>query len=525
MPETTAELPIDTSATAEEMVEEIFGEGIEIVEGTASYSGDPDSSGIYTDGDAIADGVTPSDTGVILSTGDTSGFTNSSGQQNQSNSTTTSSSGQNNNSDFNDAAGTRTYDAAYIETDFIPEGDTITMQFVFASEEYPEYVDSIYQDTVAVWINGELVELEVGDGDADPGNVNSGDNENLYISNTGDEYNTEMDGFTVTMTMTIPVEAGEVNSITIGIADVGDSSYDSALLIAGDSIQGELVAISDSTSVYPNGTVTVDVLANDQTSGTLTITHINGIEVTANDTVVLNTGQSVTLNADGTISVAGDGDTESFNFTYTATDGTLSDTAYVEVDSIPCFVAGTLIRTPDGDCPVESLSPGDLVETKDDGHRPVRWVGGRTVPAQGDLAPVRIRAGTFGPHEDLYVSPQHRILVQDSLAELLFGEGEVLIAAKDLINDRSVTRVEGGDVTYVHVMFDQHQVIYSQGLETESFLPGPQTTSLFDSQAVQEICRIFPELDPSSGAGYSPAARRTLRHFEAQLLTKQPRVA
>ncbi|MEX0283399.1 MAG: Hint domain-containing protein [Paracoccaceae bacterium] len=525
MPVTASELPINNNASAQQMAEAIFGDGVQIVANSASYTGDNRSSGIYTDGDNTSPGVTPGDTGVILTTGRTSAFTRGGGDPNRSGSTTTGSNGVNNDADFNAAAGTSTFDASYLEATIIPDGNMLSMQFVFASEEYPEFVNSIYQDFVGVWINGTLVDLGIGDGDADPGNVNATNNENLFISNANDDYNTEMDGFTVTMTLKIPVNAGVQNDIKIGIADVSDSSYDSTLLIAGDSIQSSVIAFDDSTTVYPSGTVTVDVLANDQASGTLTITHINNIQVVANDSVILNTGQTVTLNGDGTISVQGDGDTENFNFTYTATDGSNTDTAFVEVSSVPCFVAGTMIRTPDGDRPVESLQPGDLVVTKDDGHRPVRWIGGRTVPAEGVLAPICIRAGTFGAHDELYVSPQHRILVQDSLAELLFGEGEVLVAAKDLVNDRSITRVEGGDVTYVHVMFDRHQVIYSQGLETESFLPGPQTTSLFEADALEEICRIFPELDPNSGAGYSPAARRTLRHYEARLLTSSPRAA
>ncbi|WP_201722215.1 Hint domain-containing protein, partial [Sulfitobacter sp. HI0023] len=77
---------------------------------------------------------------------------------------------------------------------------------------------------------------------------------------------------------------------------------------------------------------------------------------------------------------------------------------------------------------------------------------------------------TFGTHRDLLVSPLHRVLIRDSLAALLFGEDEVLIAARDLVNDRSVLRKPGGDVTYVHLMFDRHQVVFSEGLATESFL-------------------------------------------------------
>ncbi|MEX0370847.1 MAG: Hint domain-containing protein, partial [Tateyamaria sp.] len=129
-------------------------------------------------------------------------------------------------------------------------------------------------------------------------------------------------------------------------------------------------------------------------------------------------------------------------------------------------------------------------------------------------------AGTFGAHDDVKVSPLHRVLIRDSLAELLFGETEVLVAAKDLVNDRSVTRQTGGTVTYVHLMFDRHQVVYSGGLATESFLPGPQTTHSFERETVDEICSIFPELDPQTGTGYGPAARRTLRQFEAGLWRK-----
>ncbi len=212
------EIPIDRNASAVQMAQEIFGDGVTVV--SASYTGDRDSSGIYSDGDSISPGVTPGDTGVMLSTGDLRSFTNNSWwQSNLSSNTTSSSSGPNNVAEFNAAAGTNTYDAAYLDVDFIPTGDVMTMQFVFASEEYPEYASGAYQDFVGVWINGTQVDLEVGDGDIDPGNLNAGSNGNLFIDNTADQFNTEMDGFTVTMTLTIPVNSGELNSIRIGIAD------------------------------------------------------------------------------------------------------------------------------------------------------------------------------------------------------------------------------------------------------------------------------------------------------------------
>ncbi|WP_306112901.1 MULTISPECIES: Hint domain-containing protein [unclassified Roseovarius] len=520
------ELPINRGATATQMAQEIFGDGVTIV--GASYTGDQDSSGIYTSGDAISPGVTPGDSGVLFSTGDLRGFTNNASQSNLNTGTTTGSSGPNNDPTFNAAAGTSTFDASYLDVDFIPTGDVMTMQFVFASEEYPEFTNGQFQDFVGVWINGNQVDLAVGDGDIDPNNLNSGNNSNLFIDNTADQFNTEMDGFTVTMTLTIPVNSGQLNSIRIGIADVADNRYDSTLLIAGDSIQTTLVATDDTSNLFPTGSKTLDLLANDinNTGGTLTITEINGQAVTTGSVVTLSTGQQITLNANGTITMVGDGDIEDFSFTYEVSSSTGStDVGFVTVSSIPCFVAGTLIRTPDGETPVETLAPGDLVMTQDDGPQPLRWIGQRRVEAAGDFAPIRIAQNTFGTHRELLLSPLHRVLIRDSLAELLFGEAEVLVAARDLVNDRSVRRVEGGMVDYVHILFDRHQVVFSEGLETESFLPGPQTAKSFEAEIVEEICTLFPEIDPETGAGYSPAARRTLKRYEAQLLMSRARAA
>ncbi len=519
-----SELPVDTldeGTTAIAMAQTIFGNGVTIV--SASYSGDTASAGIYSNGNSVAPGATPADTGIILSTGSAEDFTNSSGQANQSTATSTNSTGLNNLPEFNSIAGTRTFDSAFLDADFIPTGDVMAMQFVFSSEEYPEFQNSVYQDFVTVWINGNPVDLAVGNSDIDPGNVNSGSSENLFIDNSNDVVNSEMDGLTITLSLTIPVNAGAVNSIRIGIADVGDQNYDSNLLIAADSLQTSLVAVEDSTTLVPTGQTTIDVLANDinTSSGLLLITHINGESVFPGQSVLLNTGQTVTLNFNGTLTITGDGDAEDFNFTYSINNGFQNDTGIVNVSSIPCFTAGTKIATPHGEVAVETLQEGDLVLTKDDGPQPVRWIGQKTLRAHGDFAPIRLKANTFGRHNTLLVSPEHRILVRDSLAELLFGEREVLVAAKHLVNDRTVSRRVGGLVTYVHLMFDQHQVVYSEGLATESYLPGSQTQNIFAQDTLDEICAIFPEIDPITGHGYSRAARRTLRRYEAGLWMKE----
>src|SRR5690606_33943876 len=195
-------------------------------------------------------------------------------------------------------------------------------------------------------------------------NISPSNNNNQYVDNTGDQFNTEMDGFTLTMTLTIPVNPGVVNSIRIGIADVSDARYDSNLLIAADSVQTTLVAIDDNKTMYLGQSKTLDLLANDQntTGGTLTITHINGVAVTAGQSVVLPSGDTITLNADGTVTVTADGDADDVHFTYNVQSSTgQTDVGIVTIDTIPCFVAGTLIRTPSGEVPVEMLNPGDLV--------------------------------------------------------------------------------------------------------------------------------------------------------------------
>ena len=516
------ELTYDTSATAVEMAELIFGDRVTVV--GATYTGDADASAIYSNGDAISPGVVPGDTGVILSTGEADRFTNDTGANtNVRTNTTTPNSGPNNDPDFVALANRSTFDASFLEVDFIPDPgvDFITLEFVFSSEEYPEFSDSIYNDLFAVWIDGEAVPLAAGDGLASVTNINQSGDINLFNSNTGDQFNTEMDGFTVSMSFVVPVTPGEVNTLKIGISDVGDSAYDSNVLIAADSVQGALIANTDEVLLRPGDSRVVDVLANDinNTTGVAFITHINDQAVSPGASVTLTTGQTVTLNADGTLTLVGNAVSEDVAFTYEIA-STTGDTAvgFIIVDTVPCFVAGTMIRTARGEVPVDRLQIGDLVLTRDDGLQPVRWIGTRVVPAEGKMAPVRIAANTLGDHGAVSVSPLHRVLVRNAHAELLYGSSEVLVAARDLIDGRAITQVNGGMVQYVHLLFDRHQVVWSNGLLSESFLPGPQTTGSFEQDMVEELRAIFPSLDPATGAGYGPAARPSLKRYEARLL-------
>ena len=134
---------------------------------------------------------------------------------------------------------------------------------------------------------------------------------------------------------------------------------------------------------------------------------------------------------------------------------------------VPCFAAGTRLRTPRGDVAVESLRAGDLVVTASGEFRPVKWIGHRDVDCVRHAAPekvwpVRVAAHAFGanlPVRDLYLSPDHALFV-----------GGVLIPVKQLINHDTVEQRPVDAVTYYHVELDRHDVLLAEGLPAESFL-------------------------------------------------------
>jgi hypothetical protein len=190
----------------------------------------------------------------------------------------------------------------------------------------------------------------------------------------------------------------------------------------------------------------------------------------------------------------------------------------ITYSEIVCFARGTRIKAISGEVAVEDLRAGDLVITKDDGYQPIRWIGSRKVPAQGNLAPILIREGTLGNSRDLKVSPQHRMLLQGWAAELLFSEFEVLVAAKFLINDHSIVRVEGGDVEYFHVLFDRHQIIFGEGCPSESFHPGKQSFKTLDQATRDELITLFPELENDTFDNYGSSVRMSLKRGEGALL-------
>ncbi|WP_172300424.1 Hint domain-containing protein [Pseudoruegeria sp. HB172150] len=194
--------------------------------------------------------------------------------------------------------------------------------------------------------------------------------------------------------------------------------------------------------------------------------------------------------------------------------------------SVICFTPDTVIATPGGPRLVAELAEGDLVQTKDDGAQPVRWVGRRRVSGarlytMPELRPVRIRAGAVGmdvPDADLIVSPQHRMLIRGAVARDLFSADEVLVAAKDMVNDHSIlVDRQLREVTYVHLLLDRHSILFANGLETESFHPATMDLTAMDALQRDELADRVPGVatDPSVYGAY---ARRMLSRSEAAIL-------
>jgi Ca2+-binding RTX toxin-like protein len=201
---------------------------------------------------------------------------------------------------------------------------------------------------------------------------------------------------------------------------------------------------------------------------------------------------------------------------FTMADGTVVN--FDEIENIICFTPGTRILTAQGERAIETLRQGDMVLTRDNGYQPIRWIGHSTVEGHGKFAPIAIDSNVLdGARRPLLVSPQHRVLFTGYRAELLFGQDEVLVAAKHLVDGYDVRVVERRLVSYFHIMFDRHEVIYAEGAATESFHAGDTGIAAISHEAREEMFTIFPDLRCDPGR-HGDTARMCLKAHEARLL-------
>lgn len=132
---------------------------------------------------------------------------------------------------------------------------------------------------------------------------------------------------------------------------------------------------------------------------------------------------------------------------------------------------------------IEDLAVGDRVLTRDDGPQPIRWIGQTTLRAVGAFAPVVIAKGALHNANDLVVSPDHRIFVYQRTDRLGAGRSEVLVKVRHLIDGTSVYWRDGGFIDYFQLVFDDHQIIYAEGIAAESLLIDPRTRAALPPEA------------------------------------------
>ncbi|MGB7317247.1 MAG: Hint domain-containing protein, partial [Planktotalea sp.] len=146
------------------------------------------------------------------------------------------------------------------------------------------------------------------------------------------------------------------------------------------------------------------------------------------------------------------------------------DNATRKLAQVACvsFSRGTNITMSSGaQRPIEDLQVGDKVLTRDDGGQEIRWIGQHTVRAVGDFAPILIKAGTLNNTNDLMVSPDHRLFIYQRRDALGAGRSEVLVKARHLVNGDTVIQQDGGFIDYFQLLFDQHEIIYAEGIAAE----------------------------------------------------------
>ena len=220
--------------TPSDLANKLVGSGVTV--SNATYTGASTAGGTFNGGTGILD----FEDGVILSSGNVSNVVG----PNQFDDVTTSH-GRPGDADLDALVNGGTRDAAVLEFDFVPDADKVFFSYVFASDEYNEYVNSGFDDVFAFFINGQNCATVDGDrvsiNTINNGNPfgSGGPHSDLYINNdlsdSGGSINTEMDGLTTTLTCEATVKPNQTNHIKLAIADRGDTAFDSNVFLKSSS--------------------------------------------------------------------------------------------------------------------------------------------------------------------------------------------------------------------------------------------------------------------------------------------------
>ncbi|MDG1530836.1 MAG: Hint domain-containing protein [Paracoccaceae bacterium] len=384
-------------------------------------------------------------------------------------------------------------------------------------------IGSSGDDTVHAGLGDDTLDGGAGDDTFDGGGgndtISGGADDDTILQSGGDD--TVFGG---TGTDTLSTENSDVDdqTITVNVDDNGDGS--SLLNGFGDTTNFESVENFVASEDNGGGTDTINLTTTSSLGG------ISGISDDAVGIFTPNVGAPISFGGVGepTFSEIINGTAgvnQGGNFTITSGDesGQVGNISFENFETISidvvCFAQGTKITTDRGDVAIEKLAEDDMVLTRDNGMQPIKWIGHSRACAKGHLAPIMIKKGAMGNERDLRVSPQHRMLVEGWNAEMLFGEDEVLVAAKHLVNGDTIFAQEGNEVVYYHMLFDSHEIVFAEGIPSESFHPGECGMSALDEASREEIFELFPELREDVRA-FGPSARMSLKGNEGAVLSK-----
>ncbi|WGI20532.1 Hint domain-containing protein [Amylibacter sp. IMCC11727] len=167
---------------------------------------------------------------------------------------------------------------------------------------------------------------------------------------------------------------------------------------------------------------------------------------------------------------------------------------------------GTYIMTSRGEMPVERLTVGDRVITRDHGMQEIRWIGSEKKHVTAQNAPILFKKGAIKNNRDLIVSADHRVVFKGAEAMMLYGVKEVLIPARKMVNDETIIRATSGEVEFFQIVLDQHEVIYCEAAATESFMPDENGIAALSSDNQSDMLNALPVLKAASDS-YGPTAR------------------
>lgn len=332
--------------------------------------------------------------------------------------------------------------------------------------------------------------------------------------------------------------SGSLDFVEVAL-DAGTSTANIQIVIYNPS---GTVRTTNTLGTLDNTIAGTDIYVIDAaTSGTFNGLHANGaVALVVNGTVVAFHSFNTTVTAtagpangmtSGIVGTTGTGgsleSTDGVNYTATGT-----PTPSV----VPCFVTGTLVQTPEGLLPVETLKSGDSVLTLDNGPQQLLWAGRRDVTKAERSAPenatILIPSEAFGPScptHSLLVSRNHRIALSGPTIELLYGVPEVLVAAKNMVGKagvRSVSLPRG--LAYHHLLFENHEIVLSNGMASESLHLGQIALLGFEPKVRRALHNHFGDTFKSATARMvltALEAQTAIRCFTSQGLTAHDTVA